>query len=110
MRLKRMLSCSCTFLSLLALVAWPPSAHTARSEAPAVQAVAGVRIVVADMDRALPFYTRVLPFEKAADVEVAGEGYERLEGLFGLRMRVVTLRLGQETVELTDYLAPEGRP
>ena len=31
----------------------------------------------------------------------AGETYEQLEGVFGLRMRVVRMRLGDETIELT---------
>ena len=35
---------------------------------------------------------------------------EHLEGVFGLRMRVVRMRLGDEFIELTEYLAPKGRP
>lgn len=75
-----------------------------------VTAVDAVGMTVSDMDRALDFYTKVLPFEKVSDVEVFGEEYEHLQGVFGLRMRVVRLRLGEEFIELTDYLAPEGRP
>jgi len=30
--------------------------------------------------------------------------------VFGLRMRVVRMRLGDEFIELTEYLAPKGRP
>jgi catechol 2,3-dioxygenase-like lactoylglutathione lyase family enzyme len=67
-------------------------------------------MTVSDMDRALDFYTRVLPFEPVADVEVAGEAYERLLGVFGLRLRVVRLRLGQEYIELLQFLTPRGRP
>jgi catechol 2,3-dioxygenase-like lactoylglutathione lyase family enzyme len=72
--------------------------------------VDAVAITVSDMDRALDFYTRVLPFEPVADGEVAGEPYERLLGVFGLRLRVARLRLGQEHVELLQFLAPRGRP
>jgi len=43
-------------------------------------------------------------------VEVAGEDYEHLEGLFGLRMRIVRMKLGEEFITLTEYLAPKGRP
>jgi catechol 2,3-dioxygenase-like lactoylglutathione lyase family enzyme len=43
-------------------------------------------------------------------VEVAGEAYEQLQGVFGLRMRIARLGLGEEIVELTQYLAPRGRP
>ncbi|HKP13704.1 MAG TPA: VOC family protein, partial [Blastocatellia bacterium] len=42
-------------------------------------------------------------------VEVSGEDYEHLEGVFGLRMRIVRMRLGDEFIELTEYLAPRGR-
>jgi catechol 2,3-dioxygenase-like lactoylglutathione lyase family enzyme len=75
-----------------------------------VSAVATVGMTVSDMDRAVDFYSRVLAFEKVGDVEVAGRPYEQLQGVFGLRMRVVRMRLGQEVLELTEYLAPRGRP
>lgn len=75
-----------------------------------VSEVEAVGMTVSDMERALDFYTKVLTFEKVSDVEVFGEEYEHLQGVFGLRMRVVRLRLGEEFLELTDYLAPEGRP
>jgi catechol 2,3-dioxygenase-like lactoylglutathione lyase family enzyme len=67
-------------------------------------------MTVSDMDQAIAFYTRVLPFRKLSDVEVWGEAYEHLEGVFGVRMRVVQLQLGNEVLELTDYLTPEGKP
>jgi len=75
-----------------------------------VESVAAVGMTVSDMDGAVEFYTKVLTFEKVSDEEVAGEDYEQLEGIFGLRMRVVRLRLGEEALELTEYLAPKGRP
>lgn len=78
--------------------------------AAAVASVGAVGMTVSDMDRSIEFYSKVLSFQKVSDVEVAGEDYERLEGVFGLRMRVVRLRLGDEFIELTEYLAPRGRP
>jgi catechol 2,3-dioxygenase-like lactoylglutathione lyase family enzyme len=75
-----------------------------------VQAVGAIGITVSDMDRAVDFYSRVLTFEKVTDVEVAGDTYEHLQGLFGLRMRVVRMRLGDEFIELTEYIAARGRP
>ena len=74
-----------------------------------MQAVDAVGMTVSDMDRSVAFFTDVLTFEKISDVELAGEEYERLQGVFGLRMRVVRLRLGSEQIELTEYLAPRGR-
>ncbi len=75
-----------------------------------VDGVDAVGITVSDMDRAVAFYSAVLTFEKVSDTEVAGDRYEHLEGVFGLRMRVVRMKLGDESIELTEYLAPRGRP
>ena len=77
---------------------------------PKVEQVAAVGMTVSDMDTSIAFYSKILSFEKVSDVEVTGEDYERLEGVFGLRMRVVRMRLGSEFIELTEYLAPKGRP
>jgi len=74
-----------------------------------IQKVASVGIVVHKMERSLKFYTEVLNFEKISDVEVSGESYERLKGVFGLRMRVAKIKLGDEFIELIEYLAPKGR-
>lgn len=96
---------------LLALAAALPAASAQQASGEAlVSAVDAIGMTVADLERSLEFYTKVLPFEKVADAEVAGTDYEHLQGLFGLRMRVVRLRLGDEFVELTEYLAPRGRP
>jgi catechol 2,3-dioxygenase-like lactoylglutathione lyase family enzyme len=76
----------------------------------AVEGVESVGMTVSDMDRAIDFYSRVLGFEKISDAEVYGSAYEHLQGLFGIRMRVVKMRLGDEILELTDYLTPGGQP
>src|SRR4029079_14521448 len=94
-------------LALLAILAVPP-AFT--QQPPLVDGVDAIGITVSDMDRAVAFYSTVLTFEKVSDIEVAGENFEHLEGVFGLRMRVVRMRLGDEFIELTEYLEPRGRP
>jgi catechol 2,3-dioxygenase-like lactoylglutathione lyase family enzyme len=75
-----------------------------------VEAVSSVGMTVSDMARALEFYTEVLPFTKEYDRESAGRAWEQLHGVFGARVRVVGLKLGNERLELTEYLAPKGRP
>jgi len=113
-------------LLLAALLGPPPAASQAKPPwqgrgavpqqpaeavpAAAVQAVAMVGMTVADMDRSVDFYTRVLDFERVSDDELAGDAYEELSGVFGVRLRVVRLRLGQEYLQLTQYLASPGRP
>ena len=61
---------------------------------PIVEQVGAIDMTVSDMDASVEFYAKVLSFEKVSDVEVTGEEYERLQGVFGLRMRVVRLKLG----------------
>lgn len=97
------------FLSLLVWVGSGFAADPPAGKAPVV-AVQAVGMTVSHMDRTVAFYTTVLSFETVSDVEVAGADYERLMGVFGLRMRVVRLQLGGEFLELTQYLTPRGRP
>jgi catechol 2,3-dioxygenase-like lactoylglutathione lyase family enzyme len=80
------------------------------AQQPLVKAVDSVGLTVSDVDRSADFFAKVLSFEKVSDVEVNGEAYEHLQGVFGLRMRVVRMKLGDEFIELTEYLAPRGRP
>jgi catechol 2,3-dioxygenase-like lactoylglutathione lyase family enzyme len=94
----------------LTLIALLFGAVFAQAAAALVNSVDAIEITVSDMDRAVDFYSKVLTFEKVSDTEVAGEPYEQLEGVFGLRMRVVKMRLGDEFIELTEFLAPKGRP
>jgi catechol 2,3-dioxygenase-like lactoylglutathione lyase family enzyme len=84
-----------------------PTAAAATAEA---QAVTMVGFTVSDMNRSVDFYTRVLDFEKVSDHELAGPAYEALNGVAGARLRVVRLRLGDEYLQLTEYLASKGRP
>jgi catechol 2,3-dioxygenase-like lactoylglutathione lyase family enzyme len=61
------------------------------------------------MERSVKFYTEVLGFNKVSDVEYNGESVEKLEGIFGINIRVVRLQLGDEFIDLTDYLTTGGR-
>jgi catechol 2,3-dioxygenase-like lactoylglutathione lyase family enzyme len=74
-----------------------------------VQKVEAIGITVSDMGRSVEFYTEVLGFKKVSDAEVYGDSYEQLQNLFGLRMRIVRMQLGDEFIELTDYLTSGGR-
>jgi len=94
---------------LLLLLVWSRTT-TVAAEQPLVIEVKGAGFTVSDLDRAVDFYTNVLTFEKVSDNEIWGVEHERLQGVFGLRMRVARMRLGDEYLELTEYLAPRGRP
>src|SRR5499427_3013535 len=77
---------------------------------PLVKGIDSIGLTVSDLDRSVEFYSSVLNFQKVSETEVDGENYERLTGVFGLRMRTARMRLGEEYIELTEFLAPRGRP
>lgn len=81
-------------------------APLAQAQAPTVTSIG---LTVADLERERAFFQDVLQFRLESELEHAGPAHEALEGVFGLRTRVARLRLGTETIELTQYLAPEGR-
>lgn len=74
-----------------------------------VVAVESIGMTVASIERSIEFYSKVLSFEKISDVEVSGAAYEQLQGLAGLRMRVVRMQLGSEFIDLTEYLTLKGQ-
>jgi len=67
-------------------------------------------MTVAAMDRFVAFFHDVLTFEKVADCEFHDEAFDRLTGVFGAHVRIVDMKLGEETLRLTQYLTPQGRP
>jgi catechol 2,3-dioxygenase-like lactoylglutathione lyase family enzyme len=74
-----------------------------------ITGVGAIGITVKEMDRSVKFYTEVLGCKKISDTTIAGAPYEQLYHLFGLHMRIVRLQLGNEFIELTDYLTSGGR-
>ncbi len=75
-----------------------------------VRTVESVAMTVSNLDASRTFYEKVLKFEFVTETEVSGEAYEHLHGVFGVRLRIVTLRLGDERLQLEQFLAPQGRP
>jgi catechol 2,3-dioxygenase-like lactoylglutathione lyase family enzyme len=92
---------------VLALLAAVPAWAPARA---AVSQVDSVAMTVSDAGRSARFFTETLGFVKVSEDEIAGPEVERLHGLFGMRARVVRLRLGSERLDLMEFLAPAGRP
>lgn len=98
--MKNILSRSFIFLILIS------SAITLSAQ---VKRVGAIGFTVKDMNASIRFYSEVLGFKKINDEEYSGIDYEKLEGIFGLHIRVVHMQLGDEQIELTDYLTSGGR-
>lgn len=82
----------------------------ARSVQAAITAVGPIGLTVGDLDRELAFFTEVLPFEKISTTELSGEALEKLHAVPGARARTATLKLGAESITLTQFFAPQSRP
>jgi MIP family channel proteins len=98
-------------VSVLAAPAVPaqPGVAPAQPETARAVAVGAIGLTVSDMPRSVAFYSSVLGFESISDVEVSGQAYEQLSGVAGMQARIVTMRLGDERIELTEYRTPRGR-
>ncbi|MGH9901692.1 MAG: VOC family protein, partial [Pyrinomonadaceae bacterium] len=70
-------------------------------------------IVVSDTEASLKFYRDALGMEVAGESENYGAEQERLNNVFGARLRITSLRAptGGPGIEFLEYLAPrDGRP
>src|SRR5882724_8139649 len=94
------------FLALVALLLTTSTAFAAGI----VRSVDYIAIPVNDIDQSVAFYHDVLGFERVSESEVAGETYEHLYGVFGVRLHAVRMKLGDEQIQLQEFLAPRGRP
>ena len=97
---------------LVLMVAFSRNAGYARDRLPGdVERLAMIGFTVADVDRETTFFSKVLSFEKVSDFRVIGSEYDKMEGVFNANMRIVHLKLGEQIVELTQYISPPtGRP
>jgi catechol 2,3-dioxygenase-like lactoylglutathione lyase family enzyme len=105
------------WVAVVAILSWlltatllAMSVQAAPTTRPAVAAVDHIAIVVSDADRAADFYAHVLNFKKETDRETWGRDLETLEGVFGARCRAICLSLGNESIDLVQYLAQPGKP
>lgn len=95
-------------LCLLLISLLPVTSQPAPAIEPpvAVQSIASVGFTVSDMDRSIAFYRDVLMFRPVRDIEVDGPEYDQLYGCFGVRARIVRMQLGEQQIELTQFISP----
>ena len=75
-----------------------------------VQRIRAIGLTVTDAERSKDFYTQALGFEAISDITVESSDFSDLEGVPGAKIRIVTLQLGDELIELMQYLNVEGKP
>ena len=97
-------------------VLWfPPDKGNAKWHAPTDKLFLGIdhtAIVISDTEASLRFYRDRLGMEVAGESENYGPEQERLNNVFGARLRITALRAASGPgIEFLEYLAPrDGRP
>jgi catechol 2,3-dioxygenase-like lactoylglutathione lyase family enzyme len=77
---------------------------------PLVERVGDITITVSDLEQSITFYRDVLEFQLDARAELSGEPYDHLTGLTSTRMLSARMTLGNEAIELLEFVSPRGRP
>ncbi|MFK8183982.1 MAG: VOC family protein [Phormidesmis sp.] len=75
-----------------------------------VQAVQAIGLTVSDASKATDFFTGAFDFTVTADAVLSGDEASYLYGVPNAQVRVVSLKLGQETIRLMEFLGAEGKP
>lgn len=76
---------------------------------PKITGVESVGITVSDMNITLPFYINVLHFQVLSDDTIHNEQYSKLIQVENAAVRITKLKLGDEKIELIDFISPEGK-
>lgn len=76
---------------------------------PKINGVESVGITVSDMNIAIPFYKNVLHFNVLSDDTIKSEQYAKLSKIQDASVRIVRLKLGDEKIELIDFINYEGK-
>jgi catechol 2,3-dioxygenase-like lactoylglutathione lyase family enzyme len=72
--------------------------------------VGAIGLTVGDLDRELMFYTNTLPFELVSISEASSQEQDALLGLSEVKLRVASLKLGDERITLTEHIINKGKP
>ena len=75
-----------------------------------VQKIRAISSTVSDVKRSLEFYIKAFSFKLVSDLTLDGSYYSQLEGIQPTPIRIVTLQLGSEQIELREYLDMTEKP
>ncbi len=75
-----------------------------------VQRIRAIGLTVSNIECSQHFYIQALGFQFVSDITVNEPEFCQLEGIPNTAIRIVTLKLGDECIELMQYLALKGEP
>ncbi len=74
-----------------------------------VQKIQAIGLTVSDIERAINFYTEALCFELISNIIIVEENLDLTEEIGHSRIKIATLKLGDEQIRLIQYLDKQGR-
>lgn len=75
-----------------------------------VMGVGPIAMTVQSLERSIPFYRDVLNFNIVSETTLEGTEFDHLVGIFNAKAKIVTMALGDEEIQLVEFLNPQGRP
>lgn len=74
------------------------------------QQIQAIDLTVSNLDRAVSFYTQALCFEIVSDITVIKKSFNPTSANSQCKIRITTLKLGDEQIRLMQYLDRQGEP
>ena len=87
-----------TLLSLILVVVFFGLAPSAQAR---VLEIKSISLTVSNLERSVAFYENALDFKKISEQVITDKNYDALTGVFGTRVKVAILQLGQETCSIS---------
>jgi catechol 2,3-dioxygenase-like lactoylglutathione lyase family enzyme len=83
---------------------------TPKTTSVAVKEIDRIGFTVSNLDEVIIFFTEALEFKKIAEFDLSGLEFDTLTGIPNSKVKIAQLKLGDQILELTQYLTPKGRP
>jgi catechol 2,3-dioxygenase-like lactoylglutathione lyase family enzyme len=69
-----------------------------------------IALTVSDLDRSVAFYEQAMDFKKVSEQTIVNRDFDYVTGVFGSRVRSAELQLGEEKIQLNQFLSASGKP
>jgi MIP family channel proteins len=69
-----------------------------------------IALTVSDLQRSISFYRDVLDFREVSRTEAQSPSFDQLTALHAANVKVATMSLGTEQIQLIQFLSPAGHP
>jgi catechol 2,3-dioxygenase-like lactoylglutathione lyase family enzyme len=72
-------------------------------------ALKSIALTVSDLDRSITFYEQALDFKKVSEQTIVNRDFDYVTNVFGARVRSAELQLGDEKIQLNQFLSASGQ-